>query len=59
MYLYDLLSDDMKWIQAFVADEEKYLMEKVTRLFAESNARKKNMVYFIHFNIWRMPNNDV
>jgi len=33
----------MKWIQAFVADEEKYLMEKVAGLFAESNARKKNM----------------
>ena len=55
--MYDLLSDDMKWIQAFVADEEKYLMEKVTGLHAESNARKKNMVYFIHLNIWRMPNN--
>jgi len=33
-----------KKFEAFVADEEKYLMEKVTGLFAESNARKKNMV---------------
>lgn len=33
-----------KKFEAVVADEEKYLMEKVAGLFAESNARKKNMV---------------
>ncbi|XP_062203178.1 kinesin-like protein KIN-5A [Phragmites australis] len=30
--------------EVFAADEEKYLMEKVAGLLAESNARKKNMV---------------
>jgi kinesin family protein 11 len=34
----------MKLIQVVVADEEKYLMEKVAGLLAESNARKKNVV---------------
>jgi len=34
----------MKLIQVIVADEEKYLMEKVAGLLAESNARKKNVV---------------
>ncbi|KAL6640614.1 hypothetical protein ACP70R_021737 [Stipagrostis hirtigluma subsp. patula] len=33
-----------KKFEVFVADEEKYLMEKVAGLLAESNARKKNMV---------------
>ncbi|KAG0519603.1 hypothetical protein BDA96_08G001200 [Sorghum bicolor] len=33
-----------KKFESFVADEEKYLMEKVAGLFAESNARKKIMV---------------
>lgn len=31
-------------IQVILADEEKYLMEKVAGLLAESNARKKNAV---------------
>ncbi|KAL6630702.1 hypothetical protein ACP70R_028553 [Stipagrostis hirtigluma subsp. patula] len=33
-----------KKFDVFVADEEKYLMEEVAGLLAESNARKKNMV---------------
>jgi kinesin family protein 11 len=39
-----MLSDDMILIQVVVADEEKYLIEKVAGLLAESNARKKNVV---------------
>ena len=39
------LTDGMNQIQVFTADEEKYLMEKVAGLLAESNARKKNMVH--------------
>lgn len=41
-----LLTDDMKQIQVIAADEEKYLMEKVAGLLAESNARKKHMVQY-------------
>ncbi|XP_062182977.1 kinesin-like protein KIN-5A [Phragmites australis] len=39
-----LLFQLQKKFEVFAADEEKYLMEKVAGLLAESNARKKNMV---------------
>jgi len=41
----------MKLIQVIVADEEKYLMEKVAGLLAESNARKKSAVRIFYSTV--------
>jgi hypothetical protein len=41
----------MNQIQVFIADKDKYLMEKVAGLLAESNARKKNMLHLFYWTL--------
>jgi hypothetical protein len=38
----------MNQIQVFTTDEDKYLMDKVAGLMAESNARKKSMLHLFY-----------